>query len=137
MEIIENTLINGLDKANDAKINAAVRQLHLNGLDLEKESMLLCPIHKRGLIGTAVTRPPKYTSMGAEVIVGYNMPYAAIVHETMEPATAVKQMKPGPITRAKPPTKFGKAGGKYLERPLVGKAKVYTKHIAKAMKAAT
>jgi hypothetical protein len=43
-------------------------------------------------------------------------------------------MKPGPTTKDKPSTRFGEAGGKYLERPLLGKARDYTKNIAKEIK---
>jgi hypothetical protein len=53
----------------------------------------------------------------------------------MKPAVASPQMRPGETTRAKPPTRFGPAGGKYLERPLLGSRKRYTKHIAKKVKA--
>jgi len=55
------------------------------------------------------------------------------LHEEMEPAAVVKPMKPGPGTISKPPTRFGKAGGKYLQRPLIGKAKEYSKAIGKAI----
>ncbi len=70
-----------------------------------------------------------------EAPIGFNASYASKVHETMTPAIGTPQMKPGKTTRARPPTRFGPAGGKYLERPLLGSRKRYTKHIADKVKA--
>ena len=64
---------------------------------------------------------------------GFNVPYAAEVHETMAPAAGAKR-QPGFDTRNKPATRFGPAGGKYLERPLMGMMTEYTKRLVAAVK---
>jgi hypothetical protein len=110
--------------------------LYLAGLDLEKEAKFLVAKDKGDLEGDINTQRPRRTgALGSvlEVLVGANKPYAAKVHETMSPAPGAI-MQPGPLTRAKPPTRFGPAGGKYLSRPLLGKMKEYAAQIAKAIK---
>jgi hypothetical protein len=107
--------------------------LYLAGLDLEKEAKLLVAVKEGTLTGSGVTERPRTVGNALEVRVGFNAPYASKVHETMSPAPGAI-MQPGPLTRAKPPTRFGPAGGKYLSRPLLGKMKEYAAQIAKAIK---
>ncbi len=106
-----------------------------NRLDLEKHAKMLAPKREGTLESSGVSTKPKWRGDVLEAAVGFNAPYAGKVHETMEPAIATPQMRPGPTTKAKPPTRFGPAGGKYLERPLLGSRKRYTKHIADKVKA--
>jgi len=117
--------------------NAITRAMRRNANDLWKEAGNLCPVSKNGgrlLRSINASRVKWADPTTVEVNVGANTEYAAVVHETMEPAIAVRTMHPGETTRAKPPTRFGNAGGKYLERPLIGKAKEYTEYIAKIVK---
>lgn len=126
-----------LDLYDDRVVAATTKALDQNGQDLWKESANLVPKDEGTLEGSGYANPPKKRGGTIEVTVGYNTPYAAKVHETMLPAVPVggeKQMHPGPTTESKPPTEFGEAGGKYLERPLFGKATRYAKRIAEAAK---
>jgi hypothetical protein len=118
-------------RARDALYDA----MNDNRLDLEKHATLLAPIDKGTLQRSKVTDKPKWRGDILEAGAGFSTPYASKVHETMKPAIASPQMYPGPTTKAKPPTRFGPAGGKYLERPLLGSMKRYTKHIADKVKA--
>lgn len=136
----------GLDIANTVVREAAYKAMIENQLDLEKEAKALAPVDEGTLMrsGSGRSRPRWYVNtLRGEV--GFNAPYAAKVHETMWPAATVSlgrsgamgsAMGPGATTRKKPPTAFGPAGGKYLERPLLGKAKIYTANIALRIKAA-
>ena len=121
-------------KMRDAQFGA----MNDNRLDLENWAKALVPISfpKGGhLLRSGKSDKPIWRRDILEATIGFNAPYASKVHETMEPAIALKQMKPGITTRGRPPTKFGKAGGKYLERPLLGSIKRYTKHLADKGKA--
>lgn len=125
-----------LDLYNDLTRRAIYGAMKDNAFDLWKEAGKLAPVHKGRLIDSISATRPQWTGRTTiEARVGANVEYAATVHETMEPAIAVRTMRPGETTRAKPPTRFGKAGGKYLERPLIGKAKEYTEHIADKVRA--
>ena len=115
--------------------DAQWRAMDDNGLDLKNHAMLLAPIDKGTLQGSAVPGKPRWRRDILEVSVGFNISYASKVHETMLPAIGTPQMRPGETTKAKPPTRFGPAGGKYLERPLLGSIKRYTKHLADKGKA--
>ena len=106
-----------------------------NRLDLEKWATLLAPIDKGTLQRSKVSTKPRWRRDMLEASIGFNVSYASKVHETMLPAIGTPQMRPGETTKAKPPTRFGPAGGKYLERPLLGSIKRYTKHLADKGKA--
>ena len=126
--------------------------MNLNSLHLEGEAKNLAPIKEGTLSGAGAGRitgmgprktKTKFKAGMYEATVGFNAPYAAVVHETMWPAVSVSLgrsgaqtagMMPGDLTSAKPPTKFGPAGGKYLERPLFGMAHEYTKRIGKSLR---
>ena len=133
--------LQGLDLADDRTKAAALHQLRLNALHLEGEAKKLAPLAEGTLSGSGGgkvswyprTTHPRWKGERAEAAVGFNAPYAAEVHETMLPAIGAKR-RPGFDTRNKPPTKFGEAGGKYLERPLRGMMREYTKRIADAVK---
>lgn len=114
--------------------DAGISQLHLNGLDLEKESVLLAPFRKGWLQGSASTSAPRKRGNDWSVVMGFNMEYATATHERMRPAPSAFPMEPGEETRKKPPTRFGKPGGHYIRRPLIGKMDEWTKKIAKAIR---
>jgi hypothetical protein len=128
-------------KVYDAKSNAAILRVFLeNALDLEKEAKNLAPKDAADLEGDIITNPkvkgaPNYESQ-VHAGTGRSAAYALRMHESLAPAipTGDTQFKPGEVTRAKPPTQFGAAGGKYLERPLKGKGKQYMKRVADRMK---
>ena len=107
-----------------------------NRLDLENEAKNLCPVSPNGgtLLRSGNSNQPTWKGNELSASVGFNTEYAALVHETVAPAIATPQKRPGPTTQNKPATRFGEAGGKYLERPLLGKARDYTAHIAKTVK---
>jgi hypothetical protein len=148
ISIDASEFLRGLDMANTVVREAAYKAMWENQLDLEKEAKNLAPVSPKGgtLMRSGNSRRPKWSGFNTLTgEVGFNTPYAAKVHETMWPAVGVSLgrsgamgvgMMPGPTTRKKPPTAFGEAGGKYLERPLLGKAKIYTERIAKKIKAA-
>jgi hypothetical protein len=125
-----------LDLADGRVREAVYNAMNDNRLDLEKEAKRLAPKDEGTLEGSGVSASPRWKVGRNEIEsqVGFNESYAGKVHETMKPAIGDPQMEPGETTRAKPPTEFGPAGGKYLERPLVGKAKIYTKHIASTVR---
>ena len=106
-----------------------------NRLDLEKWATLLAPIDKGTLQRSKVSTKPRWRRGMLEASIGFNVSYASKVHETMLPAIGMPQMRPGPTTKDKPVTPYGKAGGKYLERPLLQSKIRYTKHIADKVKA--
>ena len=114
---------------------AAVHQMKRNGEDFLKEASNLAPIDEGELIGSGTTRT---NDQGQMIVteVGFNKPYATRTHYEMVPAPAAK-MQPGPKTSAKSGTEFGAAGGLYLQRPLLGKAKRWSKAVADAVKKAT
>ena len=122
-----------LDLADDRVRDAALKQLRQNGLHLEGEAKQLAPLKEGTLSGSGITTRARWKGNTAETTVGFNAPYAAEVHETMVPAVDAKK-QPGPDTRNKPPTRFGPAGGKYLERPMRGMMTEYTKRLAVAIK---
>ena len=105
-----------------------------NRLDLEKEAKRLAPVCEGTLLRSGSSNQPTWRGMELSAEIGFNEFYAAEVHETMEPAITAKPKQRGPTTRNKPATMFGEAGGKYLERPLLGKARTYTKHTADEIK---
>ena len=56
----------------------------------------------------------------------YDTPYAVVQHEGIHPKTGA-ELRPGPVTRAKPGSSDGPAGKKYLER-------VFNNHLARWQK---
>ncbi len=124
----------GLDLYDKKQLETALRAMTQNGLDLRKEAALLAPKDEGTLEGNINDRT-KVTKGKAEIetTVGSGESYAALVHETMEPAPDAI-MKQGPVTRKKPSTEFGEAGGKFLSRPLFGKQKRYMQHVAKMLR---
>ena len=123
---------NKMDKAGGVVGGVVVNTLRTNGLDLERHAKQLAPLDEGTLTASGHTSRAKRIAGGHEVVVSFNTSYAEEVHETMEPAAGGR--KPGLGTRAKPLTRFGPAGGKYLERPLLGMRKEYSKRIANALK---
>ena len=103
-----------------------------NTLDLEKLAKQLAPLDRGDLTRSGVSGVVD-TRGGIDGLVGFNEPYAVSVHEDMEPAPGATQRR-GPLTLAKPGNEFGEAGGKYLQRPLRGKSRVYMRHLADVIK---
>ncbi|MCP4898890.1 MAG: hypothetical protein GY906_18110 [bacterium] len=132
IELDTTRFIKRLDLADSRVREAVWEAMNDNRLDLEKQAKKLVAKKEGHLEDSSVSTLPQWRAGRNEIEsrVGFNESYAAKVHETMKPAIATPQMEPGETTRARPPTEFGNAGGKYLERPLFGKAKKYTKHIA-------
>lgn len=125
-----------IDLASGVAMNAARKQLHLNGLNLEMHAKNLTALDEGTLTSSGSTTRPELKRGAWEVAVGFNASYAAEVHETMEPAIGATKRR-GEGTKAKATatsSRFGVAGGKYLERPLLGMRRAYTKAIAKAVK---
>ena len=122
------------------------RVLRKHSLDVEREAKALSPISfpKGGrLMRSGHAEKPKEDGNGWFARVGFNTPYAAKVHELMWPAISISfgrsgggtaGMMPGKTTRERPATRFGEAGGKYLERPLLGLARELPKTLAKRLK---
>lgn len=120
----------------DKKTREVARARMLDNVqDLERKAKELCPVKKSGLMDS-ITSSVKDVSMTIEGRVSANMEYAVIMHEALKPAIPAlgKQFNPGETTRDKPGNEFGPAGGKYIERPLKGKFKIYFNHIAKGIK---
>jgi len=126
--------IAGLNMADDRVRQGAYDGMNTNRLDLEKEAKRLVPIDIGTLQNSGVSNAPKWRGNEISAEIGFNTFYATEVHETMAPAITTKPKQPGPTTRARPTTQFGEAGGKYLERPMHGKARSYTKVIADRIK---
>jgi hypothetical protein len=125
-----------MDLAKRTVLVAAREQLWHNGLNLEGHAKNLAPLDEGTLTSSGVTTRPEWRSNAWEVRVGFNESYAAKTHELMEPAMGAI-MRRGPGTRAKSTatsSRFGVAGGKYIERPLMGMRRTYTKRIAEAVK---
>lgn len=111
-------LIKGLDELGKAVINAIMKGLFLSGEQLRSDSVMIVPFDKGfngGLAGSASTQLPVDDGMGnLEVTVGYNMPYAAKLHEDM--TLHIKQTN----------TVAGqKRQQKYLEKPAKENAQKY------------
>ena len=77
----------GLDELNKAVIESVLKGLFISGEALRADSVMLVPFDKGfngGLAGSASTQLPIEAEDGIlEVTVGYNMPYAARLHEDM------------------------------------------------------
>lgn len=82
-------------------------------LEYEAEAVRLAPHDKGFLENSSTTRTKSYYGTGIISTVAFGAGYAAEVHE-LPPAAR------GPKTRAKPSTKFGSPGPKFLERVLKG-----------------
>ena len=138
MELDDKKFLKRLTEYERKMRDAEFEGMDDNRLDLEMWAKALAPISfpKGGrLLGSGFSNKPRWRRNILEAQIGFNVEYASKVHETMEPAIALKQMKPGITTRGRPTTKFGKAGGKYLERPLLGSRNRYMKHLADKGKA--
>jgi hypothetical protein len=128
--------LKGINLAERTVLEAAVHRLWLNGKNLEGHAKNLAPKDKGELTDSIVSQKPKLEGSAWVVAVGANKPYAAKMHELLEPAIGAIYQR-GPGTRAKSTataSRFGVAGGKYLERPLIGMKRTYTKRIADAIK---
>jgi len=77
----------GFDELGKAVIEAMMKGLFLAGEQLRADSVMIVPFDKGfagGLAGSASTQLPVDDGSGnPEVTVGYNMPYAARLHEDM------------------------------------------------------
>lgn len=78
----------------------------------EAEAVALAP-HKTGYLENSSTVRTRETSQGIRTEVGFGANYAAQVHELPPAARGMR-------TKAKPATKFGAPGPKFLERVLKG-----------------
>ncbi len=111
-------LTKGLDELGKAVVQSLLKSLFLAGEALRADSVMIVPFDKGfsgGLAGSASTQLPTMEGEGiVEVIVGYNMPYAARLHEDM--TLHIKQTN----------TVAGqKRGQKYLENPAKENAEKY------------
>lgn len=143
MKVDDTDFLKGMKRLDAHAKRWVVEAMNDNRLDLEKQAVLLAPLDEGTLSRSRTSTQPKWRGHMLESRVGFNVEYATEVHETMYPAMGVSMgrsgamvsgRQPGPLTRAKPPTRFGPAGGKYLERPLIGNRKKYTNHIAKHLR---
>jgi hypothetical protein len=132
-ELDAREFLRRLDLADDRVVGAVTKQMRDNALHLEGEAKKLVPVDKGPLLRSGRAGKPKWSGHEVSAEVGFNMSYAAEVHETMSPAIDAKK-RPGLTTQKKPPTKWGEAGGLYLLRPLRGMMDEYTKRIAKAVR---
>jgi len=119
--------VDGLRALLDAIGETAIEGLEDQGLlrvgnMLEAKAVELAPVDKGNLESSSqvITRGRRGGIM--EVEVRFNAPYAAPVHELPDEAR-------GPKTRKKPGNEYGPAGPKYLERPLRGFQKEFTKNL--------
>ena len=111
-------------------VSKAMRE---NGDDLLRKSIELAPVDEGTLIRSG-SRELRGKDLGSiEVLVGFNTPYAANLHETMIPAPGGTK-RPGPRTSQKLGNEFGRAGGWYLRRPLVGRVERYARRVARILR---
>ena len=89
-----------------------VRAMEKTGDVYEAEAVALAP-HLTGYLANSSTVRTRETLQGVRTTVAFGANYAAQVHE-LPPAAR------GRKTRAKPATKFGSPGPKFLERVLRG-----------------
>lgn len=145
ISIDATSFLKGLKLADVRVRNSAQFAMNDNRLDLEKDSKQLVPKDEGTLESSGTSNQPKWklARNQLEAEVGFNTDYAVAVHELMFPAIAVissrsgggvSALSPGPTTQAKPGNIHGPAGGKYLERPLIGNARKYSKHMADQIK---
>jgi hypothetical protein len=155
MEIDTSQFFRGLNQYSEEVQKTVKTQMDKNLLRLEQLSKDLAPLDEGTLSGSGAGKTAgmgprktrtKFKAGMYEATMGFNAPYAAIVHETMWPAVGVSLgrsgamgvgMMPGELTAAKTGegvTRFGPAGGKYLERPLLGMAPEFTKRIGKKLR---
>ena len=118
IEFDTSGLLKGLDELGEAVVNAIMKGLFLAGEQLRADSVMIVPFDKGfsgGLAGSASTQLPVNDGSGnLEVTVGYNMPYAARLHEDM--TLHIKQHN----------TVAGqKRQQKYLEKPAQENAQKY------------
>lgn len=116
----------GLDELGKAITKAVLASLFLGGEALRADSVMIVPFDRGfsgGLAGSASTQVPVDAGSGiSEVTVGYNMPYAARLHEDM--TLHIKQTNTvGGQTRQQ----------KYLEKPAKENAEKYGKIIFDAV----
>ena len=87
IEFDSKGLMKGLDDLSEAVIIAILKGLFISGEQLRADSVMIVPFDKGfngGLAGSASTQVPMDAGNGIlEVTVGYNMPYAARLHEDM------------------------------------------------------
>ena len=155
MTIDTRDFFRGLDEYDEEVQRRVKKQMNLNALRLEQLAKDLAPLAEGTLSGAGAGRTKgmgprktktKFKAGMYEATVGFNAPYAAIVHETMWPAVSVSLgrsgaqtagMMPGEKTQNKTGEgiiRFGPAGGKYLERPLLGMAKEFTERIGDSLR---
>ena len=135
-EIDMSDFIKRMDMSKATYRGAGEDALRENSLDLEKEAKETCPV-KEGTLQGDIMRNPGIIDLGGGIEAqvhagtGNSRDYALRVHEEMEPAGGTQ---PGDVTKQRPAKPWGKAGGKYLERPLMHKGQAYTANIARHMK---
>lgn len=116
------SLFAGLDKLLKVTEDAAMRGVFAGGEVLRADSVAIVPFDRGfngGLAGSASTQPPTLAEMDmVETIVGYNMPYAAKLHEDM--TLHINQRWASGQHRQQ----------KYLEKPMKENASKYGKIIA-------
>lgn len=120
-----------LDRFEAEAISDLTRAMDENGEHLLARSQELAPLDSGDLTGSGTKPPAKSNPVLKEVSVevGFNKVYAARMHEDV--------YSPGPLTRSKPGNEAGKAGRKYLERPLKYWTEYYMSNLADALRGLT
>ncbi len=117
----------GLDALSKGVVEAVMKGLFLGGEQLRADSVMIVPFDKGfngGLAGSASTQLPVNLGDSCEVTVGYNMPYAARLHEDMTLHINQKNTVGGQTRRQK-----------YLETPAKENAEKYGKILSDAVTA--
>lgn len=135
MELDDKKFLKRLTEYERKTRDAQFEGMNDNRLDLEMHATELAPIDKGWLKDHITSDKPKWRRDILEATIGANTSYATKVHERMAPALGTPLIRRGEQTIERPGTKYGKAGGKYLQRPLIFGARGYTKHIADRVKA--
>lgn len=86
-------VLKNLDAAARKYPEATAKALFEEGLRIQKASVERTPVKYGRLRGSAYTSPPKMTSSGPEVEVGYGAEYGIYVHERTEIIHRVGQSK--------------------------------------------
>ena len=132
IEFDGSELIKGLDTLSDAVLRFIKEGLFVSGEELRADSVMIVPFNKGfngGLAGSSNTQVP-VTNLdgGLEVSVGYNMPYAARLHEDMTLHIKQTNTVAGQVRRQK-----------YLETPAKENADKYGRiisdHVTEALNA--
>ncbi len=120
-------LVGMLEEFGDNAVDSLEGQGFMRVMNmLEAKAVELAPKDKGTLEGSTVVRVYRAGTKLVGLLL-FNAPYASKVHEMPEGSA-------GEGTRAKPGNEYGRAGAKYLERPLRGFTKVLGQDIGKALR---